>query len=78
MADDRKCFAGDLGSWVIERTIIGTDLDGLPRTLAVDEVTHRRSAYKDEQRTIVRGMTANGWVTVIFNPEATVTVKAAP
>lgn len=78
VADERKCFAGDLGSWVIGRTITGTDLDGLNRTVVPDEVSHRNSAYKGELRTVVRGMTANGWVTVIFNSEAPVIVGMNP
>jgi hypothetical protein len=74
MADARTCFAGDLGSWAIGRTVTGTDLDGNTRTVAVDDIQHRNSAYKDELRTIIRGMTSHGWVTVIFNPQSTVTV----
>lgn len=77
MADTRTCVAGDLGSWAIGRTITGTDLDGICRTLVPDDIQHRNSAYKDELRTIIRGMTSHGWVTVIFDPQSTVTVGAA-
>lgn len=76
MADARTCFAGDMGSWAIGRPVTGTDLDGITRTVVPDEIMHRNSAYKDEHRTIVRGMTSNGWVTVIMNPQSTVTVGA--
>lgn len=74
MADERRCYAGDLAEWAIGRTVTGVNIHDEPVTVAVSELIHRDSAYKGEHLTIVRGMTADGHVTAHFSPSTTVTV----
>lgn len=80
MADERRCYAGDLGSWAIGRILTGIDRFGDPWRIEVADVTHRPSAYEGEFVTVVRMKQPLSPTVrhVVFPHETTVTVHANP